>query len=232
MSDNGALLRAEGLVKVFGSGRTAVRAVDGVDLAADAGEITLVMGPSGSGKTTLLTLIGGLLRPTEGHVVVAGTELGGLGPRALAHVRRRAVGFVFQTFNLLETLSAQENVEIALNVAGVTGAAAHQRASELLVAAGLEGRLDSRARDLSGGEKQRVSIARALANRPRLLLADEPTANLDSRHGREVMELLRGLAKEQGCGVVAVSHDARLVAVADRVLELEDGRIVRADGTR
>ncbi|HSL65283.1 MAG TPA: ABC transporter ATP-binding protein [Gaiellaceae bacterium] len=232
MSDNGALLRAEGLVKVFGSGRTAVRAVDGVDLAADAGEITLVMGPSGSGKTTLLTMIGGLLRPTEGHVVVAGTELGGLGPRALAHVRRRAVGFVFQTFNLLETLSAQENVEIALNVAGVTGAAAHERASELLVAAGLEGRLDFRARDLSGGEKQRVSIARALANRPRLLLADDPTANLDSRHGREVMELLRGLAKEEGCGVVAVSHDARLVAVADRVLELEDGRIVRADGRR
>ena len=228
MTRDGRLLRAEGLVKVFGSGRTAVRAVDGVDLAVAEGEVTLVMGPSGSGKTTLLTMIGGLLRPTGGRVVVAGTELGGLGARALAHVRRRSIGFVFQTFNLLETLTAQENVEVALNVAGVTGAPAHERASELLVAAGLEGRLDFRARDLSGGEKQRVSIARALANRPRLLLADEPTANLDSRHGREVMELLRGLAKEQRCGVVAVSHDARLVSIADHVLELEDGRIVSA----
>ncbi|HSC90472.1 MAG TPA: ABC transporter ATP-binding protein [Gaiellaceae bacterium] len=225
------LLRAEGLVKVFGSGRTAVRAVDGIDLTADAGEVTLIMGPSGSGKTTLLTMIGGLLRPTGGHVVVDGTELVGLGPRALAAVRRRSVGFVFQTFNLLETLTAQENVEVALNVAGVTGAAAHARAAELLVAAGLEGRLDFRARDLSGGEKQRVSIARALANRPPLLLADEPTANLDSRHGREVMELLHGLAKERGCGVVTVSHDARLERIADRVLRLEDGRIVDGDGS-
>jgi putative ABC transport system ATP-binding protein len=219
------LLEAAGLVKVFGSGRTAVRAVDGVDLDARAGEICLVIGPSGSGKTTLLTMLGGLLHPTAGRVEIDGVALTELGKRELARFRRQTVGFVFQNFNLLETLTAQENVEIALNVAGVTGGAAHERATDLLVAADLAERLDFRARDLSSGEKQRVSIARALANRPRLLLADEPTANLDSQQGREVMELLRRLATEEGCGVVAVSHDPRLEAIADRVLSLEDGRI-------
>jgi putative ABC transport system ATP-binding protein len=219
------LLDAAGLVKVFGSGRTAVRAVDGVDLSVAAGEITLVMGPSGSGKTTLLTMLGGLLHPTEGHIEIDGTDVTALDTRELARFRRQTVGFVFQTFSLLETLTAQENVELALNVAGVSGQAAHARASGLLAAAGLGERLDFRARDLSGGEKQRVSIARALANRPRLLLGDEPTANLDSRHGQDVMELLRRLAREEGCGVVAVSHDPRLQAIADHVLWLEDGRI-------
>jgi putative ABC transport system ATP-binding protein len=223
------LLEAASLVKVFGSGRTAVRAVDGVDLDARAGEISLVIGPSGSGKTTLLTMLGGLLHPTVGRIEVDGIEVTALGKRDLARFRRQTVGFIFQTFNLLETLTAQENVEIALNVAGVTGQPAHTRATELLVAADLEERLDFRARDLSGGEKQRVSIARALANRPHLLLADEPTANLDSQQGREVMELLRRLAKEEGCGVVAVSHDPRLEAIADRVLRLEDGRL-RTEG--
>jgi putative ABC transport system ATP-binding protein len=228
MNTQSPLLEAEGLIRVFGAGRTAVRAVDGVSLTVDPAEILLVMGPSGSGKTTLLTMLGGLLRPTDGHIRVDEVELTELDRRGLARFRRETVGFVFQTFNLLETLSALENVEVALNVAGVTGRAAHDRANELLSAAGLQERLDFRARDLSGGEKQRVSIARALANRPRLVLGDEPTANLDSRHGREVMELLRRLAREEGCGVVAVSHDARLEAIADRVLWLEDGRI-RAD---
>jgi putative ABC transport system ATP-binding protein len=225
MNTEPPLLEADELIRVFGTGRTAVRAVDGVSLTVDPGEVLLVMGPSGSGKTTLLTMLGGLLRPTDGHIRVDDVELTELDSRGLARFRRDTVGFVFQTFNLLETLSAAENVEVALNVAGVSGRAAHARALELLGAAGLEDRLDFRARDLSGGEKQRVSIARALANRPRLLLGDEPTANLDSRHGREVMELLRRLAREEGCAVVAVSHDARLEAIADRVLWLEDGRI-------
>ncbi|HET9323197.1 MAG TPA: ABC transporter ATP-binding protein [Gaiellaceae bacterium] len=225
----GPLLRTQGLTKEFGSGRTLVRAVRGVDLTVDAGEILLIEGPSGAGKTTLLTMIGALLRPTSGRVVIDGLDVTALGQRELPAVRRRSVGFVFQTFNLLETLTAQENVEVALNVAGVSGAAAHARARELLVGAGLEQRLDLRVRGLSGGERQRVSIARALANRPRLLLADEPTANLDSRHGRDVMQLLRELAKEEGCGVVIVSHDGRLRRIADRVLTLEDGRIVGAD---
>jgi putative ABC transport system ATP-binding protein len=219
------LLRVELLTKVFGAGRTEVRAVDGVSFAAEAGEVTVVMGPSGSGKTTLLTMIGGLLRPTSGRVVIDGVEISALGSRELPRVRRESVGFVFQTFNLLESLSAVENVEVALNVAGSRGVEARERARELLVAAGLESRLDFRARDLSGGEKQRVSIARALANRPALLLADEPTANLDSRHGAEVMQLLRELVTEHERGAVVVSHDTRLQAVADRVLLLEDGRL-------
>jgi putative ABC transport system ATP-binding protein len=219
------LLRTERLTRHFGAGRTLVRAVSDVDLTVEGGEVLLIMGPSGAGKTTLLTMIGALLRPTEGRVLIDGHDVSALGRRELPRVRRDSVGFVFQTFNLLENLTAQENVEVALNVAGVSGTAAHERARKLLVGAGLEERLDFRVRDLSGGERQRVSIARALANRPRLLLADEPTANLDSKQGREVMELLRDLAKQEGCGVVIVSHDDRLRRIADRVLTLEDGRI-------
>ncbi len=219
------LLEVRELTKVFGSERTEVRAVDGVSFTTDAGEVTLIMGPSGSGKTTLLTMIGALLRPTSGRVLVDGLDVTALPQRELPRIRRQLVGFVFQTFNLLEALTAQENVEVALNVAGVTGDEAHRRARALLVEAGLEERLDFHARDLSGGEKQRVSIARALANHPPLLLADEPTANLDSYHGHEVMELLRDLARKEGCAVVVVSHDPRLYDIADRVLWLEDGRI-------
>jgi putative ABC transport system ATP-binding protein len=230
MSDE-PLLRVNGLTKVFGSGRTLVRAVDGVTFETGRGEITLVMGPSGSGKTTLLTMIGALLRPTEGSISLNGLEITTLSQRELPRVRRRLVGFVFQTFNLLETLSARENVEVALNVAGVTGAAARKRATGLLIDAGLEERLDFQARDLSGGEKQRVSIARALANHPPLLLADEPTANLDSRHGHEVMELLRDLARRESSGVVVVSHDPRLHGIADCVLWLEDGRLHPAESS-
>ncbi len=225
MSGQPPLLLVESLTRIFGTGRTAVRAVDGVSFETGAGEVTLVMGPSGSGKTTLLTMIGGLLRPSSGRVVIGGVEIGSLSSRELPRMRRESVGFVFQTFNLLETLSALENVEVALNVAGSKGPAARARARELLVASGLEERLDFRARDLSGGEKQRVSIARALANRPALLLADEPTANLDSRHGAEVMGILHDLVTEQGRAAVVVSHDARLEAIADRVLRLEDGRL-------
>jgi putative ABC transport system ATP-binding protein len=219
------LLQVDDLTRVFGSGRTEVRAVDGVSFATEAGEITLVMGPSGSGKTTLLTMIGGLLRPSSGCVVIEGVEITALPSRELPRVRRESVGFVFQTFNLLESLTALENVEVALNVAGVKGPQARMRATDLLVAAGLETRLGFQARDLSGGEKQRVSIARALANRPALLLADEPTANLDSLHGGEVMDILRDLVKEDERAAVVVSHDARLQRIADRVLWLEDGRL-------
>jgi len=220
-----SLLQVADLTKVFGVGRTEVRAVDGVSFATGAGEITLVMGPSGSGKTTLLTMIGGLLRPSSGCVVIEGVEITALPSRELPRVRRESVGFVFQTFNLLESLTALENVEVALNVAGVKGLQARTRATDLLVAAGLESRLGFQARDLSGGEKQRVSIARALANRPALLLADEPTANLDSLHGGEVMDILRTLVKEDERAAVVVSHDVRLQRIADRVLWLEDGRL-------
>ena len=219
------ILRAAGVTKVFGEGERAVRAVDGVDLAVHAGELILIMGPSGSGKTTLLTIIGGLLRPTSGLVFIDGAEITALGERELTALRRRAVGFIFQSFNLWESLSVVENVELALNIAGRNGRFARDHARELLTARGLGHRLRFRARDLSGGEKQRVSIARALANDPQLILADEPTANLDSHHGREVMHLLRDIALSDGRAVVVVSHDQRLREVADRTLWLEDGRI-------
>ncbi len=219
------LLRADGLTKVFGSGHTTVLAVDHVDLEVDAGELVLIMGPSGSGKTTLLSMLGGLLRPTEGRVTIGGVEITAAPRRELTRIRRDSIGFVFQTFNLLESLDALENVEIALNVSGVKGGEAERRARALLVDAGLEARLRFRATKLSGGERQRVAIARALANDPHLLLADEPTANLDSRHGLEVMEVLRDLTTRRDKAAVVVSHDPRLHEIADRVLELEDGRI-------
>ena len=222
--DGPEILRVSGLTKVFGHGDTAVRAVDGVDLTVCCGELVLIMGPSGSGKTTLLTMIGGLLRPTAGSVVIEGIDLTTLSEARLAPVRRSLVGFIFQSFNLWETLSVVENVELPLNIAGVTGRAARERARSLLTARGLAGRLSFRARDLSGGEKQRVSIARALANEPRLLLADEPTANLDSAHGREVMDLLSDISRKGDRAVIAVSHDHRIREVADRILWLEDGR--------
>ena len=231
MSGQNDVLRAEELTKRFGTPRTQVVAVDGVSFGADQSEILLIMGPSGSGKTTLLTMLGGLLRPTSGRVVLDGIDIASMSRSGLPRVRREHVGFVFQSFNLLESLTALENVEVALNVAGVGGREARTRARELLVEAGLESRLDFRARDLSGGEKQRVSIARALANRPHLLLADEPTANLDSRNGHEVMLLLRDLAKQEGRTVVVVSHDARLIDIADRVLWMEDGRLAERPAT-
>lgn len=227
------VLRVDRVTKVFGHGENAVRAVDNVSLTVPAGQLLLIMGPSGSGKTTLLTIIGGLLRPTSGSVVVDGVEITALSESQLTPVRRKSVGFVFQSFNLWEALSARENVELALNMAGVKGRAARDRAKLLLEERGLGHRLDFRSRDLSGGEKQRVSIARALANEPKVLLADEPTANLDSEHGREIMHLLRGISKDNGPSaelhtgraVVVVSHDQRIREVADRVLWLEDGRI-------
>jgi len=231
MSDE--VLRASGVTHIFGRGNTAVRAVDDVSFAVPAGQLLLIMGPSGSGKTTLLTIIGGLLRPTSGSVLVDGVDITKLSAGQLVPLRRRSVGFVFQSFNLWESLTARENVELPLNMAGVRGREARDRATRLLEERGLKHRLGFRSRDLSGGEKQRVSIARALANEPRLLLADEPTANLDSTHGREVMSLLQGIARSSrtaagpgaGRAVIVVSHDQRIREVADRVLWMEDGRI-------
>jgi len=224
LGDGELVLEARGLSKVFGSGAAAVRAVDGVDLDVRRGEIVLIMGPSGSGKTTLLTLIGGLLKPTAGSVHVNGCDISGMSASALTRVRRHYVGFIFQSFNLLESLNAEENVEVALNLGGKGGRGAAARAGQLLTELGMAHRLRFKPNDLSGGEKQRVSIARALANDPQLILADEPTANLDSKHGQEVVLLLRDIAKKQGRTVVIVSHDHRIREMADRVLWLEDGR--------
>ncbi len=217
------LVRVQRLSKVFGEGETRVEAVRDVDLELARGEIVLVMGPSGSGKTTLLSMLGGLLRPTQGEIWVDGVDIAQLSERELPRFRAQRFGFIFQDFNLLSALSAEENVEVALNLAGSSGTNADARARRLLDELGLGARLDFAADQLSGGEKQRVAVARAIANRPQLILADEPTANLDSQRGQETMRLLRRLANDEGATVLIVSHDERLRAVADRVLWLEDG---------
>jgi putative ABC transport system ATP-binding protein len=187
------------------------------------------MGPSGSGKTTLLSMAGLLLRPSEGQVLVNGHDAGRLKQRQLAGLRLHSIGFVFQVYNLLGALTARENVEVVLNMAGVKDNAAGQRATKLLEMLGLGHRLEHKPADLSGGEKQRVAIARALANDPPLILADEPTGNLDSKTGQEVMELLCcELGRDQGRAIVIVTHDLRLRQIADRVLWLEDGRLTEA----
>ena len=218
------LVRIRDLAKTFGEGETRVDAVRGLDLELERGEIVLVMGPSGSGKTTFLSMLGGLLRVSEGEIWIDGTNIAALGERELPPFRARTFGFIFQDFNLVAALSARENVEVALNIGGERGRAARARAHALLESMGLAERVDFPVDKLSGGERQRVSIARAVANRPVLILADEPTANLDSHHGAETMRLLRGLAKEEATTVVIVSHDQRLREVADRVFWLEDGQ--------
>lgn len=222
MKDQG--IHAQSLERRFGRGATEVRAIRGVDLDVSPGEVVLIMGPSGSGKTTLLSMLGAMLRPTAGRVVVDGRDLTAMSESRLPAFRARHFGFVFQDFNLLGALSARENVEFALNLAGTRGRAARRRADQLLGDLGLGERLGFRPHKLSGGEKQRVAIARALANEPAVILADEPTANLDSKIGHEIARLLRRIASEQRCSVVIVSHDARLKDIADRVLWLEDGQ--------
>jgi putative ABC transport system ATP-binding protein len=219
-------LEVSAVTKVFGSGPTAITAVDNVSFAANPGEIVLIMGPSGSGKTTLLTMIGALLRPTSGRISLYGQEITGLREGELPAIRRRYVGFIFQSFNLLESLTAQQNVEVALNLRGLSGAAAHRASEGLLAQVGLATRRHAYPKQLSGGERQRVSIARALANEAPLLLADEPTANLDSQNGRQIADMLRDAGKARSVCVVIVSHDTRIQHIADRVLWLEDGRFV------
>jgi putative ABC transport system ATP-binding protein len=200
-----------------------VTAVRGVSLAVEPGEIVLIMGPSGSGKTTLLSMMGALLKPTQGSIHLDGAEISALSEGRLPDIRLRQFGFVFQDFNLLSALSVLENVAIVAELAGLNGHAARDKATELLTDLGLGERLSFLPEKLSGGEKQRVAIARSLINDPALILADEPTANLDSKIGHEIMRLLRRIAKEQGRSVVIVSHDQRIRDIADRVLWLEDG---------
>ncbi len=216
-------LDVRAVTKRFGHGDTAVDAVRGVSLAVEPGEVILIMGPSGSGKTTLLSMMGALLKPTEGTIRLDGTEISALSEARLPEIRLRQFGFIFQDFNLLSALSVLENVAIVAELAGLKRRAARAKATALLVDLGLEERLDFLPEKLSGGEKQRVAIARALINDPALILADEPTANLDSKIGHEIMRLLRQVAKEQGRSVVIVSHDQRIRDIADRVLWLEDG---------
>jgi len=224
MPDRSVVLRMQAVTKVYGTGDAAVTALDRVDFEAQTGEVVVVMGPSGAGKTTFLTIAGALLRPTAGTVEIAGTNITHLREKDLPVVRRDRVGFIFQSFNLLESLTSLENVRLVIADEATTAHAARNRARELLDMLGLSHRLKALPKQLSGGEKQRVAIARALANNPDLILADEPTANLDSKRGREVMRLLRQIAIELDKGVVVVSHDHRMREVAHRVVWLEDGR--------
>ena len=219
------ILSMEGITKVYGSGHRAVTALDDVSLQARAGEVVLVMGPSGSGKTTLLTIAGALLRPTRGRVHICDTDITEMNEGRLASIRREKVGFVYQSFNLLEALTALENVRLVTTDRVPNGAMSGSRPKDLLEMLGLGHRLNSLPKHLSDGEKQRVAIARALAKEPALILADELTANLDSKRGQEVAQLLRQKALEMNKAVVIVSHDHRIREVADRVFWLEDGRL-------
>jgi putative ABC transport system ATP-binding protein len=212
------------VTKRYGSGATEVTAVRDVSLAVAPGEIVLIMGPSGSGKTTLLSMLGALLKPSEGEIQLNSDVISALAENRLPNIRLRQFGFIFQDFNLLSALTALENVAIVAELAGAKNGVARKKAAAVLIDLGLKERLNFLPEKLSGGEKQRVAIARALVNDPALILADEPTANLDSKIGHEIMRLLRQIAKEQGRSVVIVSHDERIKDIADRVLWLEDGQ--------
>jgi putative ABC transport system ATP-binding protein len=217
-------LQVTEVTKRYGSGSTEVTAVRDVSLSVAPGEIVLIMGPSGSGKTTLLSMLGALLKPSEGKIQLNGDVISAMQESHLPDIRLRQFGFIFQDFNLLSALTALENVALVAELSGVKSSIARKKAVSLLTELGLGSRLNFLPEKLSGGEKQRVAIARAMVNDPALILADEPTANLDSKIGHEIMRLLRGLAKEQGRSVVIVSHDQRIKDIADRVLWLEDGQ--------
>ncbi len=226
-----ALVRVENLCRAFSmGGEVVVRALDGVSFDVDEGEILGLMGPSGSGKSTLLYLLGGLDRPSSGHIWVRDRDITALDENALARYRREQVGFVFQTFNLVATMTALENVEFPMVFAGVPPAERRARARAALEQVGLGDRADHRPTELSGGQQQRVAIARALINQPAIVLADEPTGNLDSRTGAEVMDLLARLNREQGRTIVIVSHDPRVVGYAHRCVHLLDGHTVDREG--
>ncbi|MGW3243436.1 ABC transporter ATP-binding protein [Streptomyces sp. NPDC001070] len=219
----------EDLVRTYGTGETAVRALGGVSFSVARGELVALKGRSGSGKTTLLNLIGGLDRPDAGSVRVDGTEVTGLGERELLALRRDRIGFVFQSFGLLPVLTAAENVGVPLRLRKTARREREERVALLLSLVGLEGHAAQRPGEMSGGQQQRVAIARALANRPALIIADEPTGQLDADTGRSVMELLRAVVHSEGVTALVATHDPQLLALADRVLELRDGHIVAPD---
>lgn len=209
--------------KEFNTKFVSVVAIEDVSLEVEKGEVVLILGPSGSGKTTLLSMIGCIMTPTSGEIRIDGKTTIGMSDQDLVKMRKEHIGFVFQSFNLLKSLTVQENVEVALNLNGIKGNDAKKKAREVLIELGMRDRLTFLPADLSGGEKQRVSIARAMVNNPKILLADEPTGNLDSKTGQIVGHLLKVQAKEYGASTVVVTHDNRLESIADRILFLEDG---------
>jgi putative ABC transport system ATP-binding protein len=215
-----------GVTKTYGSGATAVCALDSIDLTVSAGEFLAIVGASGSGKTTLLQLLGALDRPTSGRIELLGRDLTSLGERELTRLRRDTIGFVFQQFNLIPTLSAADNVEVAIATRHESSAQRAERVGELLGSVGLAHRAQHLPSQLSGGEQQRVAIARALANRPAVLLADEPTGNLDTASGSEILELLERLVAEGNQTIVLITHEPRIAEAAQRTISLKDGRIL------
>ena len=228
MTENGHVVKAQEVTRRYGSGETAVEALRGVTLGVEPGKLTAVMGPSGSGKSTLMHILAGLDRPTSGTVVLDGTEITDLGDNDLTKLRRRSIGFVFQFFNLLPMLTAKENILLPLSIAGEKPDDAW--INELLENVGLAKRAGHRPSELSGGEQQRVAIARALVSKPTVMFADEPTGNLDSRTSADILELLRSSVESYGQTTVMVTHDSRAAAIADRILFLADGLIVRELG--
>jgi putative ABC transport system ATP-binding protein len=219
---------ARDVVRRYGQGETAVTALDGVSLSVDRGELVAVMGPSGSGKSTLMHILAGLDKPTEGEVWIGDEEITRMGDNALTRLRRRHIGFVFQFFNLLPTLTAEENIVLPMRIAG--DRPDKRWLAELIDSVGLSERRRHRPSQLSGGQQQRVAIARAMLSRPSVMFADEPTGNLDSRSSGEILELLRRSAEDYGQTTVMVTHDAQAATIADRIVFLADGRIVRSQG--
>ena len=220
------VIQVRGLSKTYASGEAASKALDDVTLDIHGGELTLLVGPSGSGKTTLLSIMGCILRPSSGTLQLQGEDVTALAEPALPAIRRERIGFIFQAFNLFPTLTALQNVALALDLKGVAKGDARARAAQLLEQVGLSSKVHAYPADLSGGQKQRVAIARALAGEPPVILADEPTAALDSHSGRAVIDVLKHLAHERGRAVVIVTHDSRMLGFADRTVRMEDGRIV------
>lgn len=221
-------VRCSQLTKEFGSGEARVQVLRGIDLDIQSGELTLLVGPSGCGKTTLISVIAGLLEPSAGQIEVFGRSLGHLSPRELVSFRANNIGFVFQQYNLIPSLTAAENAAIPLLIQGMSWHQAVSYGREMLTQVGLASRVDQHPNQLSGGQQQRVAIARALVNKPRLLVCDEPTAALDAESGRKVMELLRQVTVQPGRAVIIVTHDQRVMDLGDRIIELADGQISNA----
>ena len=219
------IIEASNIIKVLGSGARQVQALKGVSLTLEAGMLTVLMGPSGSGKTTLLSVLGCMLAPTSGNVTICGASTNGAGPGELAKIRRQHIGFVFQTYHLFSTLTAAENVRLALDVRGEHGRRATAKAEEILASVGLTDKLLAFPGQLSGGEQQRVAIARAVVAEPSAILADEPTAALDAANGHATMTVLSALARERGRAVLVVTHDPRLFGFADRIMHIDDGLV-------
>jgi putative ABC transport system ATP-binding protein len=223
---NAPVIEAVDTVKFLGDGAGRVQALKGVSLAVVGGELTLLMGPSGSGKTTLLSILGCMLTPCSGIVKIGGEPTTDADPEALARIRRERIGFVFQSYHLFPTLTALDNVRLALDVRGETSQRARQKSKEALAMVGLAFKMSSYPRELSGGEQQRVAIARAIVGSASVILADEPTAALDSDNGHAIMGVLAEIARDRGRGVLVVTHDPRIVPFADRIVRIEDGRII------